>query len=43
MAASGPTGDVITQAMMRDIYRVEARLEACSQGKPLVIVDSSIV
>lgn len=43
MAASGPTADVITQGMLRDIYRVEARLEACSQGKPLVIVDNSII
>jgi iron complex transport system ATP-binding protein len=43
MAASGPTADVITEGMLRDIYRVEARLEACSQGKPLVIVDSSII
>ena len=43
MVASGPTGDVITQGMLRDIYRVEARIEACSQGKPLVIVDNSII
>jgi len=43
MAASGPTADVITQGMLRDIYRVEARIEACSQGKPLVIVDNSII
>jgi len=43
MVASGPTGEVITSAMLRDIYRVEARIEACSQGKPLVIVDHSVV
>lgn len=43
MVASGPTGDVITGAMLRHIYRVEARVEACSQGKPMVIVDHSII
>jgi iron complex transport system ATP-binding protein len=43
MVASGPTTQVITAEMLRAIYRVEARVEACSLGKPLVIVDHSIV
>ncbi len=42
MAASGPTADVITGAMLRDIYKINARIEKCSQGTPMVIVDSAI-
>ena len=42
MAASGATADVITPAMLRDIYRVEARIEACSRGRPMVIVDGAL-
>ena len=43
MIASGPTGEVITQDLLRDIYRVDARIENCSQGRPVVIVDGSLV
>ncbi len=43
MAASGPTNEVVTAAMLRDVYRVEARVETCSLGKAHVIVDHSIV
>ncbi|OJF92263.1 ABC transporter ATP-binding protein [Pararhizobium antarcticum] len=43
MAASGPTSTVVTAAMLRDVYRVEARVETCSLGKAIVIVDHSIV
>jgi iron complex transport system ATP-binding protein len=42
MAASGKTGDVITKTMLRDIYKIDARIEHCSQGTPLVIVDGAI-
>jgi iron complex transport system ATP-binding protein len=42
MAASGATADVITPAMLRDIYRVDARLESCSRGRPMVIVDGAL-
>ncbi|OWV95498.1 ferrichrome ABC transporter [Rhizobium sp. R72] len=42
MAASGPTSDVITDAMLRDIYKINARIENCSQGTPMVIVDGAI-
>lgn len=41
MMASGPTGEVITAAMLRSVYRVEARVETCSQGRPILIVDST--
>ncbi|MEK1894977.1 MAG: ABC transporter ATP-binding protein [Rhizobium sp.] len=42
MAASGPTSHVITDAMLRDIYKINARVERCSQGTPMVIVDGAI-
>ncbi len=42
MAASGATADVITRAMLRDIYRVDARIESCSRGRPMVIVDGAL-
>lgn len=42
MAASGATADVITNAMLRDIYKINARIERCSQGTPMVIVDGAI-
>ncbi len=42
MAASGATADVITPAMLRDIYRVDARVESCSRGRPMVIVDGAL-
>lgn len=43
MVASGPTDQVITADMLRDIYRLEARIEACSLGTPIVIVDRSVI
>jgi iron complex transport system ATP-binding protein len=42
MVASGPTTDVITDAMLRDIYKIDARIERCSLGTPMVIVDGAI-
>jgi iron complex transport system ATP-binding protein len=42
MVASGPTPDVITDDMLRDIYKINARIESCSQGTPMVIVDGAI-
>ena len=42
MAVSGATGDVITAGMLRDIYRIDARIEACSRGRPMVIVDGAL-
>lgn len=41
LVASGPSREVINSAMLRDIYRVKARIETCSHGWPLVIVDES--
>lgn len=42
LIASGPSREVITPEMLRDVYRVEARIEHCSQGMPLVIVDRAL-
>lgn len=39
MVASGPTTEVIDVDFLRRIYRIEARIERCSLGKPVVIVD----
>lgn len=42
MAVSGPTPEVINPGMLRDIYKIEARIENCSQGRPMVIVDGAL-
>jgi iron complex transport system ATP-binding protein len=42
MASSGATADVITPTMLRDIYRIDARIESCSRGRPMVIVDGAL-
>lgn len=42
LVASGRSEEVITASMLREIYRVEARIERCSQDRPVVIVDRSL-
>jgi iron complex transport system ATP-binding protein len=42
MAASGATSSVVTPEMLRSIYKIEARIEHCSQGKAMVIVDGAL-
>lgn len=39
MVTSGKTSDVITPDMLRDVYKVRARIETCSQGEPFLLVD----
>lgn len=41
LVAKGPTVDVITPAMLSEVYKVDARIETCTQGRPLVIVDGA--
>ncbi len=41
LVANGPTRDVITPAMLSEVYKVDARIETCTQGRPLVIVDGA--
>ncbi len=42
LVASGPSAEVITSDMLRTIYRVDARIEDCSQGRPVIIVDGCV-
>jgi iron complex transport system ATP-binding protein len=37
--ACGPSDEIITPALLRNVYKVEARIERCSRGIPHVIVD----
>ncbi|MEJ8475958.1 ABC transporter ATP-binding protein [Roseibium algae] len=39
LRASGPTSDVITPNLLREVYSIDARIEHCSKGIPQVIVD----
>jgi iron complex transport system ATP-binding protein len=39
MIASGRTAEIVTPALLRQVYRVEARIEPCSRGIGMVIVD----
>ncbi|NVK33820.1 MAG: ABC transporter ATP-binding protein [Rhodobacteraceae bacterium] len=39
LIASGPSKDVITPDLMREIYKVEARIERCSAGESHIIID----
>ncbi|ORE91889.1 ABC transporter ATP-binding protein [Aurantimonas sp. 22II-16-19i] len=41
MRAGGATAEVITPTMLREIYRVEARVETCSRGRPYLVVDKT--
>ncbi|MEI5678248.1 ABC transporter ATP-binding protein [Mesorhizobium sp. CGMCC 1.15528] len=41
MITSGPSGTVITPDMLRDIYKVSARIETCSRGNPFILVDGT--
>lgn len=43
MAASGATSSVVTKEMLRDIYKIDARIERCSRGKAMVIVDGALL
>ncbi|NBN79269.1 ATP-binding cassette domain-containing protein [Microvirga tunisiensis] len=42
LVASGPVGEVITAGLLREVYRVDARIEACSHGRSHVIVDAAL-
>lgn len=39
LVACGPSADIVTPGLLREIYRVEARIEPCSRGIGQVIVD----
>ena len=39
MVISGTTDDVVNSEMLRDIYKVAARIEMCSRGQKFILVD----
>ncbi|NVO28657.1 ABC transporter ATP-binding protein [Donghicola sp. C2-DW-16] len=41
VVASGPTLEVLTPSLIRQLYGVDARVEACSRGCPMMIVDGA--
>ncbi|WP_445395388.1 ABC transporter ATP-binding protein [Zobellella sp. An-6] len=42
LLAQGPARDVLTPAVLRTAYGVEARVERCSRGLPMVLCDSAM-
>ncbi len=40
--ASGPSYNVITEQILREVYQIDARIERCSQGIAHVIVDGVV-
>jgi iron complex transport system ATP-binding protein len=36
---SGPTNEVITEQMLRSVYKVKARIEQCSLGLRHILID----
>jgi iron complex transport system ATP-binding protein len=36
---SGPSNEVITEQMLRDVYKVQARIEECSRGLRHILID----
>lgn len=42
LIACGPTADVITPTLLRQVYRVEARIEPCSKGRLQLIVEQAV-
>jgi iron complex transport system ATP-binding protein len=42
LIACGPTTEVVTPELLREVYRVTARIEPCSQGHPQLIVEAAV-
>lgn len=40
--ASGPSHEVINEQMLREVYRVEARIERCSRGEHHILIDDIV-
>lgn len=40
--SDGTPGEVLTPAMLAEVYGVEARVEHCSHGNPLVLIDREL-
>lgn len=39
---SGPSNEVITEQMLRNVYQVEARIEQCSKGLSHILIDDIV-
>ena len=39
---SGPSNEVITEQMLRNVYKVEARIEQCSRGLSHILIDNIV-
>ncbi|MGE8067035.1 ABC transporter ATP-binding protein [Pseudomonas sp. NPDC089569] len=39
---SGPSDEVITEQMLRHVYKVEARIERCSRGQHHILIDDIV-
>lgn len=39
---SGPSHDVITESMLRSVYKVQARIEQCSRGQRHIVIDGIV-
>ncbi|CAI8725786.1 ABC-type cobalamin/Fe3+-siderophore transport system, ATPase component [Pseudomonas sp. IT-196MI5] len=39
---SGPSHEVITESMLRSVYKVEARIELCSRGQRHIVIDDIV-
>jgi iron complex transport system ATP-binding protein len=43
MVRCGPVEDVVTPSLLKDIYRVDGRIERCSRAYPHVIIDGPLM
>jgi iron complex transport system ATP-binding protein len=39
---SGPSDEVITEQMLREVYKVEARIEKCSRAQRHILIDDIV-
>ncbi len=42
LVACGATVQVVTPALLRQVFQVDARIEPCSQGRPQLIVEAAV-
>jgi iron complex transport system ATP-binding protein len=42
LVASGPPSEIVTVDLLRRVYGVEARIERCSRGQIVVLVDRAV-
>ncbi len=42
LKACGPTQAVVTAELLREVYQVEGRIEKCSRGSPMLIVETAL-